>query len=180
MLQVPIPDADERRDNAAFKAVRDALARPGLVRTLPEPGPLVVARALIDRECRVAVHDPDLRREVAALGPTLVPPELADHAFDHAGDAAALARLARLPAGSALYPEAGATAILTATLDGGTRLRLGGPGVDGRIEVALGGVVAGFWAMRAAACRYPLGIDLLIVDGARLLGLPRSTDIEVL
>lgn len=102
MLQVPVPDLDERRDNAAFTAVLDALARPGLIRDLPEPGPMVVARALIDRECRAAVHDPDLHPEVAALGTTLVPPELACHAVEHAADAAAITRLARLPVGSAL------------------------------------------------------------------------------
>lgn len=180
MLQTPIPDADERRDNAVFKAVLDALARPGLIRDLPEPGLMVVARALIDRECRVAVHDPNLRREVGALGATLVPPELADHAVDHAADEAAIARLARLPVGCALYPEAGATVILTARLDGDTRLRLAGPGIDGRTEVAVSSVAAAFWHMRTAACRYPLGIDLLLIDGTRLMGLPRSTQIEVL
>ncbi|WP_368518087.1 phosphonate C-P lyase system protein PhnH [Rhizobium sp.] len=34
--------------------------------------------------------------------------------------------------------------------------------------------------MRAKAIRYPLGWDLYLVDGRRLLGIPRSTTIEVL
>jgi alpha-D-ribose 1-methylphosphonate 5-triphosphate synthase subunit PhnH len=28
--------------------------------------------------------------------------------------------------------------------------------------------------------RYPIGVDLLLIDGDRVIGLPRSTTVEVL
>ncbi|WP_423785439.1 phosphonate C-P lyase system protein PhnH [Haematobacter massiliensis] len=36
------------------------------------------------------------------------------------------------------------------------------------------------WGIRAERVTYPLGFDLFIVDGDRVIGLPRSTHIEVL
>jgi alpha-D-ribose 1-methylphosphonate 5-triphosphate synthase subunit PhnH len=38
----------------------------------------------------------------------------------------------------------------------------------------------GLLDLRSARCRYPEGIDLVFVDGRRLVGLPRSTAVEVL
>jgi alpha-D-ribose 1-methylphosphonate 5-triphosphate synthase subunit PhnH len=34
--------------------------------------------------------------------------------------------------------------------------------------------------MRTALCRYPAGFDLFLICGAQVIGLPRSTTIEVL
>lgn len=180
MFDVPTPDAEERRDNATFRAVLVALARPGLVQTLPEPGALTVARALIDRECRASADETGVGDALAALGAAVVPLELADHAILRVADAAAVERFARLPIGDALHPERGATAILAGRIGDGRWLRLRGPGIERTREIALGGMHETFWAARKAACRYPLGVDLLVVDGERLLGLPRSTEIEVL
>ncbi|WP_375262865.1 phosphonate C-P lyase system protein PhnH [Palleronia sp.] len=176
MFADPTPDADEQRDNATFAAVLGALARPGTEQTLPEPDLLTVARALIDRECRAAADDEEMRSALGALGATVVLPELADHAVLAAGDAEFLARL---PVGDALYPERGATAIVSARIGEGARLRLTGPGIEVAEEMAIA-VDAAFWAARKAACRYPLGIDLIFVDGARTVAVPRSTNVEVI
>jgi alpha-D-ribose 1-methylphosphonate 5-triphosphate synthase subunit PhnH len=62
----------------------------------------------------------------------------------------------------------------------GQRLRLTGPGIETFAEVALDGIAPAFWAMRAALCRYPAGFDLFLICGAQVIGLPRSTTIEVL
>jgi alpha-D-ribose 1-methylphosphonate 5-triphosphate synthase subunit PhnH len=37
-----------------------------------------------------------------------------------------------------------------------------------------------FWAMRAMLCAYPEGFDMLLVDGRSVIGIPRSTQVEVL
>jgi alpha-D-ribose 1-methylphosphonate 5-triphosphate synthase subunit PhnH len=82
--------------------------------------------------------------------------------------------------GSDLHPEEGATLVLAATLGEGQALRLTGPGVDGLVDVKIGGLPDGFWDMRRDVMRYPMGFEIFLIDGARVLGLPRSTAVEVL
>jgi alpha-D-ribose 1-methylphosphonate 5-triphosphate synthase subunit PhnH len=62
----------------------------------------------------------------------------------------------------------------------GLKLRLTGPGIETALDIAIGGVDAALWPLRAARCRYPAGFDLFLIDGSRVMGLPRSTQIEVL
>lgn len=174
----PSPTIEDQRDTAAFEALMWSMARPGTVHPLPE-GMADLVLALVDRECRVMVDDPALARLVATTGAALVPAPQADHAFCLAADSA-LAVLAALPAGSALYPDQGATLVLPARLGQGGKVRLSGPGVDGTLEISLAGLPEGFFAARALRCRYPEGIDIVFVDGRRVMSLPRSTTVEVL
>ncbi len=175
----PIPSAEETRANATFAGLMWALARPGTARALPGPGPAAIAEALVDRECRVHAADPKLWGAITATGAALVGPEAADHAFLALDGEAGMAALARVPVGSALYPDRGATVVAEARLGEGPRLRLSGPGIETAVEVALGGLHPGLWAIRAERCRYPVGFDLFLLCGASVLGLPRSTRIEV-
>ncbi|MGR3434618.1 MAG: phosphonate C-P lyase system protein PhnH [Shimia sp.] len=175
-MAVPAPSAADLRDAAAFAAVLGALSRPGTIHDLPEAGESAVIAALLDRECR-AHAGPDLADAVARSGAALVPLERCDHAF--LGNPDGTHWVARIPVGSQLHPEGGATVILRADLGQGTRLRLTGPGIDGEIEVAVS-AAPGLWPARAEAIRYPLGFDLLLIDGTRLMGIPRSTAVEVL
>lgn len=175
---LPQPSSDDLRDTAAFEALMFAMARPGMVQTLPE-GLVDLALALLDRETRVHVEAPELARRLAATGADLVSPERADHAFCATAEGA-MAALAVLPVGSPLYPDEGATLVLPASIGNGPVLRLTGPGVEGRAEVRLGGLHEGLLDLRSARCRYPEGIDLVFVDGRRIVGLPRSIAVEVL
>lgn len=177
-MAVPVPAAEDLRDTVAFEALMWAMARPGTVQDLPE-GLADLVLALVDRECRVMTDDPALMRLVAATGAALVPAAQADHAFC-LNPAAVPDVLAALPAGSPLYPDQGATLVLPATLGQGAHLRLSGPGIDGSVTVRLGGLPDGFFAARAARCRYPAGIEVVLVDGRRIMALPRSTGVEVL
>lgn len=172
----PVATPDDLRDNAAFEALMWAMARPGTLHDLPE-GLTDLVLALVDRECRVLVDDPALAQVVAATGAALVAAPAADHAFLTRVDSA-MAVLAALPAGSPLYADQGATLVLPALLGQGQRLRLTGPGIEGAIETAVGGLPDGFIALRAARCRYPEGVEMVFVDGSRIMALPRSTTVE--
>lgn len=70
--------------------------------------------------------------------------------------------------------------VAEARIGTGQRLRLTGPGIETVAEIALDGIASGFWAFRATLCRYPAGFDLFLISGAKVIGLPRSTSIEVL
>jgi alpha-D-ribose 1-methylphosphonate 5-triphosphate synthase subunit PhnH len=66
------------------------------------------------------------------------------------------------------------------TLGSGIQLRLTGPGIETQRIVHVGGIDPAFWDARHAAIRYPLGFDLILIDRATIIALPRSTTIEVL
>ena len=178
MLTVAPPDALELRSNATFEALMWALSRPGDIRTLPEAGFDAIAETLVDLECSAYADTPAMRERIVASGALLVDRiGAADHVFltsiDNAGQ-----QLAEINCGTALYPDDGATLIVAAA-HGGQRVRLTGPGIEDTTEIALS-VPASFWAMREMLCLYPEGFDIFFVDGDKVIGLPRSTKVEVL
>lgn len=177
LAEAPVPDDFEARTNATFEALMWALSRPGRVQALPVPGMAGIAEALLDRECRVFCEDPALADRIAPFGALPVPLPLADHAFL---SLAGLERVGQVQVGSDLYPDEGATVVAPALFGTGQRLRLTGPGIETATEIAIDGLAQGFWSLRAARCRYPAGFELFLISGAKVIGLPRSTMIEVL
>ncbi|WP_375258418.1 phosphonate C-P lyase system protein PhnH [Citreimonas sp.] len=178
MPAIPVPSAFESRCNATYDALMWALSRPGLVRDLPEAGQAQIVDALIDRDCAVFCDAPDLAARVAGIGAALVDVERADHLFLDRLENAGLLRALRL--GSDLHPELGETLVLNAAIGTGPGVRLTGPGVDGSVEIRIAGLPDGFWRIRAQVMRYPMGFELFLLDGTRVVGLPRSTEVEVL
>lgn len=178
MLAPPAPSPFETRDNDAFDALLWALSRPGLPRALPEPGEASITAALIDRECRVYSADPLLMPELMRAGAELVEIGQADHVF--LGSLATCDPLVQITVGSDFYPDDGATVVVRARIGSGQALRLTGPGVDRAVTVQVDGLPEGFWAKRASHLRYPMGFDLFLLDGDQVIGLPRSTVVEVL
>jgi alpha-D-ribose 1-methylphosphonate 5-triphosphate synthase subunit PhnH len=179
MLTVALPDPAEMRSNATFEALMWAMARPGEVRDLPVPGLAPVVEALIDLECAAYGDSTELRRLIAETG-AAVSDEVgtADHVFlEQLPDDPT--SLAWVRCGSALYPDDGATIVVAARHGEGTRLRMTGPGVDGTSQIRLA-LAPAFWELRARLCSYPEGFDLVVVDGLKLVAIPRSTKIEVL
>lgn len=175
-----------------FRALMDALSRPGIARPLPfdvtPPEPLsaelgAVALTLCDHDTPIWL-DPVL---AAAPGvadwlrfqcgaPIVADPGAAQFAL--VSDMALLPRLEAFGQGSDEYPDRSATLVLDAILP--TRpLRLTGPGIKGELEVALplpGGDFLAQWAENRD--RFPRGIDLVIVGHGAVTGLPRTTRIS--
>ena len=178
MLTVAAPDAAEARCNATFEALMWSMARPGDVRELPEAGMAQIVEALIDRECVAYADSADLGQKIADSGARLGEPADADHLFLDSLDGAS-ETLAAIRCGSALYPDDGATLVAQVAHGAGQRLRLTGPGIDGARDMAIA-LPPAFWALREQLCAYPEGFDLLLVDGRSVIGIPRSTQIEVL
>ena len=174
----PVPDVDEARDNATFEAILWALARPGEIHVLPEPGLTPVALALVDSECTVYADTADLRAVLTLTGAELGAIDVADHVFLQTTAGSGADSLANLAAGDLLYPDKGATVCVAGRIGAGASLRLSGPGIDGTRELAIGGLSDSFWRVRSALCRYPLGVEILVVEGERLVAIPRSTQIE--
>ena len=175
---------------ATFRAVLDAMARPGRIHSagsgLEPPAPLAPATAAL----LLTLADPDTP---LWLDPALAPargwivfhcgaPLVADPGAATFVVTTALPPFDRLAAGSDEAPEAGASVILQlAALGTGPRVRLSGPGLAGPAAFAATGLGAGFVAAWAAnRALFPRGIDLLLCAGSALAALPRSVTVEAL
>ncbi|VVD98485.1 phosphonate C-P lyase system protein PhnH [Pandoraea capi] len=195
----PVHDAQ-----GVFRAVLDALARPGQLRSVG--GRLahcdeasIAARAILlalaDATTPVWLQAP-LGEVSSALRFHTGAPLLGDEAGPATAQFALLTDPANCPAlerfafGTAESPEHSATLIVDVpalheghegdTNNDALRLRLRGPGIQTHADVTVGGLTAAFWQARAAlAPRFPAGLDLLIVAGDSVLGLPRTTHVEV-
>jgi alpha-D-ribose 1-methylphosphonate 5-triphosphate synthase subunit PhnH len=181
-----------------FRAVLDALARPGAPARLPVtavprssdaaglPAVLLPILALADLGTGICVLDPadTPTRWGEVLGTATSAPQVP---LERARLVAALrpitpAEVGALHRGTPMAPEdAALVAVPVLGLAGGPRRwLLSGPGVPGRRAVAPSGVPDGFVSARADVVqRYPSGIDvLLIAPDGRLVGLPRGTTVE--
>ena len=169
---------------AGFRAILDALARPGEIVTLTgaqPPAPLsraagVAALVLLDGTTPVhlaGAHDCPAVRDWITFhtGAPLVAPQAAMFAI---GTWEALTPVTRFAIGTPEYPDRAATLIVEiATLSAdGPRLR--GPGIKDSATLSLPETAA-FQRNRAL---FPLGFDTLLTCGDRLAGLPRSTVVE--
>ncbi|TXM99524.1 phosphonate C-P lyase system protein PhnH [Methylobacterium sp. WL64] len=182
----PVHDAQ-----GTFRAVMDALARPGLPRRLDirlaPPAPLTpelaaVALALTDADTPVWL-DPGLAAapEVAAYlrfhtgAPLTDDPARA--AFALMCDPARCPPLDRFAQGTPAYPDTATTLVLALDrIAAGEGLRLTGPGIRGATRIALAPMPDGFVAQLVAnRAGFPLGIDLILTAPGLVTGLPRST-----
>lgn len=180
------------QSQGAFRALLAALSEPGLARDLGdaiappaglEPATAVALLTLADYETPIWLRHA-LRDGAAGAwlrfhcGAALVE-DPARAAFAVIDGAATEPRLAAFNAGDDQFPDRSTTVLVQCGgLAGGEAVTLEGPGIPGRRSIAPTGLRAGFWAEVAEnAALYPLGVDLLLVHGAQVLGLPRSTQI---
>ena len=179
----PVADAQ-----SAFRAVLEAMARPGRVQHLPHPpappSPLspaagAVLLALADAGTPLWLH---------------AGAEAAGWAVFHAGcplvenpGAAAFAlatgappALASLDPGTDEEPQRAATLILqVASLAEGRGWHLSGPGIEHEHRLEVQGAPDGFleaWAANRA--RFPLGVDVILCAGECVAALPRGVAIR--
>ncbi len=178
----PVVDAQ-----AAFRAVLDAMARPGrchTVRRLNAPAPLGDAAAsvlltLVDPETPLWL-DPAAaaaRHWIAFHTGAPVTATLDRAMFALALD---LPDIAALPLGTDEAPEDSATIILqVASLRTGNRFWLEGPGLRAPEVFSVDGLPADFaahWQRNHAL--FPRGIDLILCAGDELAALPRSVTVR--
>jgi alpha-D-ribose 1-methylphosphonate 5-triphosphate synthase subunit PhnH len=179
----PVGDAQ-----ATFRAVLDAMARPGRLHRAGErltpPRPLDKATAavlltLVDNETPLWLDaDAAAARDWLAFhcGAAIVA------AIEAAAFAVALSLpdLAAVPAGTHEGPELSATLILQiGELGAGARYRLSGPGLREPTLLSAAGLPADFapaWQRNHAL--YPRGVDIVLCAGTTLAALPRSVSIE--
>ncbi|WP_322011459.1 phosphonate C-P lyase system protein PhnH [Paraburkholderia sp. J12] len=186
---------------AVFRTLLDALARPGRIGVIETALPAADATnsansgeraglaafaallALCDYATPVWLAQPDAALTAAlrfhAGAPLTGSP--AEAAFAYVHDAAALPPLASLASGTPESPEQSATVFVrVASLTGGANVTLRGPGIEAAHTIAPVGLPERFWQERAAlGALFPCGIDFYLVCGNQLMGLPRTTQVEM-
>ncbi len=179
--------ADPARDAArAFRAVLNAMARPGVIEAVAgaaPPAPLSVAAGVV----LLALADPTTP---VWLAPAIDRPALRDWITFHTGapfaapggalfalgDWAGLLPLERFATGTAQDPDRSATLIVEVPALAPATYRLTGPGIRDTATLRL----PGMQAQALNAGRFPRGLDLILTCGDRLAGLPRTTRAEAL
>jgi alpha-D-ribose 1-methylphosphonate 5-triphosphate synthase subunit PhnH len=178
----PVLDAQ-----ATFRAVLEAMSRPGRVQDLPRPPEVPPGLSPAAAAVLLTLVDSATPLHLAAGA------EAATWVRFHCGCKLAGAAeaafvldptiaLAALHAGTEEEPETGATLILeVATLEegGGGAWRLTGPGIREAHRLRVGGAPRGFvadWAGNRA--RFPRGVDVILCAGSRIAALPRTVRIE--
>lgn len=178
---------------AAFRAVMDAMARPGsiqpLLRLPRPPAPLspvagALALALCDHDTPVWL-DAQLSAAEAVRGwlefhtgaPLVRSP--ADAHFAFASNPAELPALEGFTQGSQDYPDRSATIVLqVASLTSGAPLTLNGPGIETTASIAPSPLPRHFveqWKQNRA--RFPRGVDVILAGPDAVVCLPRTVRI---
>ena len=173
---------------SCFRAVLDAMARPGRIREagtdLTPPAPLAPATAAV--LLTLLDYDTPVWLDQAAAasrtwigfhcGAPIVP------AIDACSFAVALTlpELTMLPAGSHEAPESAATLILQVSAFGrGRTYRLAGPGLRGPAHLSVDGLPAEFAsAWQENHTQFPRGVDIVLCAGTSLAALPRSVALQ--
>lgn len=168
----------------AFRALMNAMARPGQIEVLdlaapPAPVSPAAGAALLtlcDPETGIflggAYDCPEVRDWLRFhTGAPLVGREEADFALGTWQD---LLPLASYRIGSSEYPDRSATLIVEMPELANTGATLRGPGIKERALLSLPDVPA----LQDNAVQYPLGVDLYLTAGTQLAALPRSTQIS--
>lgn len=187
-LADPVLDAQR-----IFRAVLDAMARPGTIVTLPalpvapaplDPATMAVALALADRETTLwldrAADGMAVRQHLRFHCGCPLVPDAGDADFAIVADAMAMPPLAAFKAGSDEYPDRSTTVILQAAcLTGGEGWTLAGPGIRDRAALGIAGLPPQFRRWVADNhLGFPRGVDLIFTCGTDVAALPRSTRLE--
>ncbi|PWC34931.1 phosphonate C-P lyase system protein PhnH [Azospirillum sp. TSO22-1] len=186
----PEPVLDSQR---VFRAVLDAMSRPGSLVELPlhvtAPAPLEAATAavllaLADYETPVwldgAAGNDRVRQHLRFHCGCPIVPDAGAADFAVVAEPAVMPPLSAFKAGGDEYPDRSATLVVQVpTLTKGERWTLSGPGIRDRATLSPGGLPEGFrgWLAENRAA-FPRGVDVILTCGWLLAALPRTTRLE--
>ncbi|MCR9122134.1 MAG: phosphonate C-P lyase system protein PhnH [Phyllobacteriaceae bacterium] len=189
-FDAPVFDAQ-----SVFRALMDAMARPGTVQAIAPrasaPAPLgsvaaALALTLCDADTPVwldsaSTQDGAVARWLGFHAGAPVTDDPAAAAFALIGDGASLGSFDRFARGTQDYPDRSAALIVQVPdLTDGPALTLTGPGIKHSATLAPSGLPARFatlWADNHAL--FPRGIDMVLAAPGAVAALPRTTRIAI-
>lgn len=179
MIEIDI----EKINRMNFRSCLSALSQPGSIYPLqPLFDSALQAMASVLLYTEVGYHydgEQDFQMVTALTGAKLQSIGLAEYLFFDVTDSAVLKEAKR---GTAENPESGATLLFQCEdVSDGLPVNLSGPGIDGSLQARLPVGANFIGVLQEINSAFPTGLDLFFVDTrSRILGLPRTTNIEVL
>jgi alpha-D-ribose 1-methylphosphonate 5-triphosphate synthase subunit PhnH len=179
----------EARTQKTFTALMWSLAHPGEAQILEaRPGDVsgleTIAEALLDLETTFYTSSSALEEPIKRTGANAATSDQAAYHFHLEITPGVLFQFESARVGTPLYPDESASLILACSQDSGVQLHLTGPGIPGERTVRALGVPLEFWKLRMRKVNFPLGWDVFLVSrvaaGVQVIGIPRSTRVEVL
>lgn len=181
---------------ACFRAVMNAMARPGLSQTVPAtdllpPKPLTPAAAaialtLLDYDTPVWLDKPlaasaDVKTFLRFHTGAPIVSEPVEAAFAFVSDPASMIPLANFNQGSPEYPDRSTTLILMGQyLRKSAHVTLHGPGIQAERGFSAKPVPTVFWdQVITNNAQFPRGVDLIFAGDEKIAALPRSTRITL-
>ena len=161
----------------AFRAIMEAMARPGTIREVSSPtpeglSPAAAAALLVLADPTTPVWTERGRDWLVFHTGAPIANARSETAFAY-GSWDDLAPIADWPIGTPDYPDRSATLIVEVDALDGPGSRLTGPGIATDAWLPLPDPEA----LARNAALYPLGLDLILTCGDRLAALPRSSRI---
>ena len=177
-------DAPAVQSAHAFRAVMEAMARPGQIQEIlgAEPpntlsnaaGSVLLTLCDTDTPIYLAgdADNEDVRAWLAFhTGAPLTGPS---HAMFAVGAWDALMPLSAYPIGTSEYPDRSATLIVESPELAAAGARLCGPGIKSQAALSLPEVAA----FQSNQALFPLGLDFIFTSGDQLAALPRTTEVR--
>jgi len=168
----------------SFRALLDAMSRPGTVEAAPEPADYAVVATLVDHEVGCWTDDEALRSALASQG-RLDAVDQSEAAVVHARDHEHVA-VEDCRRGSLVEPSDGATVVYRVDdiAEGADpdlpTVELTGPGVDGSARLSVALPAAELDAITETQADYPRGVDAVFASSDAVAAIPRSVTLEPL
>jgi alpha-D-ribose 1-methylphosphonate 5-triphosphate synthase subunit PhnH len=169
-----------------FNSLMQTVSRPGRIENWSEwleknPASLAVLATLLDGEVSLADVDSLLKE---SHWPRLQAQKTSTEHAQYILCDGSIAPIFHPKLGTLSSPDFAATLILKVDkLDsnrGQIHLKLTGPGVNGTTEMYVSGIHQAWLEQRNEWCSaFPLGIDCILVDDTQIMGLPRTTRVEI-
>lgn len=176
---------EETRCRETFHVLMNALAHPGQSKRLPiaDENTLealqVIGQTLLDLETSFYTPDPNLRETLSMTRARFLDCDQAAYQFYVQDGQDLRVALHQAPVGTMLYPDQSATLFVGCHFINEMPLTLAGPGIHGERQFPGCDLPASFWRTRAELIQYPLGWDLYLVYGSQLVGIPRTTQVNL-
>lgn len=184
-MQTPVHTPAEARTRSTFLAMMWALSRPGVVfelqedcHTYPENF-MAVAETVLDLESSFYTEDHTLYDYCIRTTARQETIEEAEYVFIPTVTQHELGLIENISRGTMIYPDRAATLICGCGIGSGASLTLSGPGIETTQSLQLDQLPAEFWAVRERAIHYPLGWDVIFIDGGHVAGIPRTSRVEI-
>ncbi len=185
----PILTEQESRSQQTFTALMWALSRPGEIQhftplEMDTTGLETVAETVLDLETSFFTPDTGLCSKLKKTGAHCEAAEKAAYQFYPSISLEQLFFLESAPIGTLLNPDQSATLVIACEFAPKLKLELSGAGIQDRTTLEVAGLPLELFKLRNRIVSFPLGWDLLLVardqDNCKLVGIPRSTKLEIL